>query len=306
MDEAHQYAVPAGYDRVISKLADDCVRNGVGIRKGALVRSVRWRRSQVRVTSHNPGSGAFTECAALAAVVTLPVGVLKARGSGSVRFEPELKRKRGLIEKMEMGDVVRMAVRFHPAAWRRLVPKLLLKEGAKGFGFIHSSARGVPVWWSLSDRPILIGWAGGPAAKALLKVPLSARVRMAERSLAEILEAPLAQVRGAVADWQTHDWSHDPFSRGAYSFTGAGGDDCARKLGLPVRGTLFFAGEATAEGAEVGTVHGALASGLRASREVMRALRPHMSRVQAFRRGQIISAATWAPAGIQPSPFFLG
>ena len=81
MDEAHQYAVPAGYDRVISKLADDCVRNGVGDPQGrSCPFGPGWRRSQVRVTSHNPGSGAFTECAALTVVPTLPVGVLKAGG----------------------------------------------------------------------------------------------------------------------------------------------------------------------------------------------------------------------------------
>jgi monoamine oxidase len=35
-----------------------------------------------------------------------------------------------------------------------------------------------------------------------------------------------------------------------------------------VRDTLFFAGEATADGEETGTVHGALGSGIRAAKEV--------------------------------------
>jgi monoamine oxidase len=68
----------------------------------------------------------------------------------------------------------------------------------------------------------------------------------------------------------SHDWTRDPFSRGAYSFTAAGQDLAGRELRRPVAGTLFFCGEATAEGAEVGTVHGALRSGLRAAREVSR------------------------------------
>jgi len=38
-----------------------------------------------------------------------------------------------------------------------------------------------------------------------------------------------------------------------------------------VEGTLFFAGEAT-NGAEIGTVAGALSSGRRAAREVLRVL----------------------------------
>jgi monoamine oxidase len=66
-----------------------------------------------------------------------------------------------------------------------------------------------------------------------------------------------------------HNWSRDHFSRGAYSFPSAGHDEGPAKLAEPLRDTLFFAGEATASGEEIGTVHGALASGLRAAKEVL-------------------------------------
>jgi monoamine oxidase len=39
-----------------------------------------------------------------------------------------------------------------------------------------------------------------------------------------------------------------------------------------VSGTLFFAGEATDEEGRTGTVHGAIATGERAARQVVRAL----------------------------------
>jgi monoamine oxidase len=76
-----------------------------------------------------------------------------------------------------------------------------------------------------------------------------------------------------VVAWETHNWSRDPFSRGAYSFITAGHEDAAKKLREPVQHTLFMAGEATADSEEIGTVHGALASGLRAAKEVGAALR---------------------------------
>jgi monoamine oxidase len=81
------------------------------------------------------------------------------------------------------------------------------------------------------------------------------------------------ELRRGIRDWDTHNWSRDPFSRGAYSFTAAGGEDAAQKFRAPMRDTLFFAGEATADGEEVGTVHGALASGFRAAKEITSALR---------------------------------
>jgi hypothetical protein len=47
-----------------------------------------------------------------------------------------------------------------------------------------------------------------------------------------------------------------------------GGDGAQRELSAPLAGTLFFAGEACDEG-HFGTVHGAIASGKRAARELL-------------------------------------
>jgi monoamine oxidase len=52
-----------------------------------------------------------------------------------------------------------------------------------------------------------------------------------------------------------------------------GGAGAADRLAAPLGDTLFFAGEATAGGGSTGTVHGALASGQRAAREALAALR---------------------------------
>jgi monoamine oxidase len=272
MDREHQYEIPDGYDQVVAALAAAGLRHGVQVKTAAEVRSVHWRRGRVEVTA-GTAKAEKTSYVARAVVITLPLGVLKLRsGRGSVRFNPPLKGKRSLAAGMKMGQVVRLAVRFEKGAWRRLWPKMLHAERAGGFGFIHSLVKGVPVWWSLSAQPTLVGWAGGPSAEALLRLSPAARQQRALRSLAEILRTPVGKVRQGVVDWQGCDWSREPFTRGAYTFTAAGEDGTPRRLAEPVQGTLFFAGEATAEGAEVGTVHGALSSGLRAAREAQRAL----------------------------------
>jgi monoamine oxidase len=66
-----------------------------------------------------------------------------------------------------------------------------------------------------------------------------------------------------------HDWQSDPFSRGAYSYLGVGGVPARRALARPVARTLFFAGEATHPD-QSGTVAGAIESGHRAAREVVK------------------------------------
>jgi monoamine oxidase len=63
----------------------------------------------------------------------------------------------------------------------------------------------------------------------------------------------------------THDWSADPFSRGAYSYGGVGALRARETLRRPVAGTLFLAGEAVAGNGVNATVSGALTSGLQAA-----------------------------------------
>ncbi len=286
MDERHQYTLAEGYRGLVDALARDCAEYGVRVRTNTVVQSVQWRHARVEITCRRTRASGPDHYAARAVIVTLPLAVLQARrGPGAVRFLPPLRRHQQWIDRMEVGHVVRMVARFRPQAWRRLAAAVgkVSQAGAgyahppgekRGFGFLHSLVGGMPVWWSLSDEPVLVGWAGGPAARALLKLSRAARQRRALRSLAEILRLPPTALRHAVADWQDHDWTHDPFSRGAYSFVAAGADDIAKKLRAPVGDTIFFAGEATAEGEETGTVHGALGSGIRAARAAGRIVKP--------------------------------
>ena len=68
-----------------------------------------------------------------------------------------------------------------------------------------------------------------------------------------------------------HDWSQDRNIRGAYSYVGVGGVDAPPVLARAIAGTLFFAGEAT-DPESSGTVEGALASGKRAARQVIKSV----------------------------------
>jgi len=55
---------------------------------------------------------------------------------------------------------------------------------------------------------------------------------------------------------------------GAYSWLPAGALAAPSALAAPLDGRLFFAGEATDLAGDPGTVHGALATGARAAREI--------------------------------------
>lgn len=269
LDDAEQFMLPRGYDRVIEALERELPAGRVAVRCDTIVQRVVWRRGHAMVQT---GSERFT---ASAVVITLPLGVWQAGAAerGAVAFSPPLRARRKLAAAMGVGHVVRLQIRFDARRWPAVLPDALRRARRGGFGFVHSRIEGVPVWWALSGKPVLTGWAGGPAAAALIRRPDAAVKEAALRALARILGAPRASLDSAVLDWTLHNWSRDPFSRGAYSFIAAGREDAAEKFRVPVQDTLFFAGEATADGEETGTVHGAFASGLRAAEEVRTALR---------------------------------
>jgi monoamine oxidase len=264
LDDEEQFRLPDGYDGFVAALVSELPAAQVRVLLNSVVRAITWRRGEVTIRA------GVNEHVARAVVVTLPLGVWQSR---SVRFAPPLRTKMRIAAAMGVGHVTRVALRFDPHRWRTLVPPELKRGGRGGFGFIHSRIAGVPVWWQLTPQPVVTGWAGGPAARKLAHRSEGEVREHALRSLARLWSVPLPKLRRAVRGWATHVWSLDPFSVGAYSFAAAGSDEAGGQLREPVKDTLFFAGEATADGEEVGTVHGALASGERAAGEVRRAVR---------------------------------
>lgn len=269
LDDDEQHLFAHGYDGLVAALSAEIESDKVETRCGAVVCRLEWARGRVTAVA---GRATYS---GRAAVVTLPLGVLQARPDrqGAVLFSPRLAAKEKVIAKMGMGHVIRLVLRFDGRAWRKLAPAVLRAHGnERGFGFIHSRLAGFPVWWSLHGDAVMTAWAGGPAGLRLAGLSPAEILRTAIESLSLLWGRPPTTIRAALLDWETHNWSRDPFSRGAYSFTVAGQLNAAEQLRRPVAGTLFFAGEATADGDEAGTVHGALSSGRRAADEAHAAL----------------------------------
>jgi monoamine oxidase len=121
--------------------------------------------------------------------------------------------------------------------------------------------------------PVLVGWCGGPCARRIVEESPGAVIDAAIAALARHVGLPRGRIASMVEQTWMHDWEHDPYSRGAYSYQKVGGIDAPAELAKPIRGTLFFAGEASEASGGTGTVHGAIATGTRAARQVLRALR---------------------------------
>jgi monoamine oxidase len=273
------FRIVDGYDRVPAWLLAGERGAPLDVRLRTVVHRVRWSAERVRVEAHEAVGADDLVFDAAACVVTLPVGVLAAapRAEGAVTFEPALDTKRDALACLGAGQVTKVVLQFRRRFWeeRAMVPALADDVDPLSLSFVHAPEGAVPVWWTLRAlrAPVLVAWVGGPRGEALAALPRAAAVDACVASLAETFGLGVDAVRAELVAAHTHDWAADPYARVAYSYARVGGAGAAERLATPLDGTLFFAGEATAAGGHTATVHGALASGVRAAREVLAALR---------------------------------
>jgi monoamine oxidase len=257
----------AGYGPIFDYL-HGAVAGACDLRLSTIVRRISWQRGDVAVETQSPKGRSTLR--ARAAVVTLPIGVLRYSGDdAAIAFDPPLPAsKRGAIEKIEMGHVVKIALWFRTAFWETLRDGRY-REGA----FFHDDAQTFPAYWTqLPVRAeLLSAWAGGPKATALQGLSGSELIDRALDGIGAVFGAP-AVAREAFETAAMHDWTRDPFARGAYSYVATGGGDARGVLGMPLDDALFFAGEATSTDGHGGTVNGAFETGMRAAREVAASL----------------------------------
>lgn len=254
-----------GYQSIPNFLGEKVHAAHGAILLGQRVRQVVWRPGEVTIAVEGPdGPGQFkADCA----VLTLPLGVLQAR---SVEFSPEPTATLAAADRMAMGEARRIDLLFQDRFWIRLGPKSLARSLAN-LSFLHSPMESLSVWWTAAPEETahLTGWAGGPAAARLAS--LSEREIQSEAcaALAHIFGVTAEAIRSLLVQSWSHDWSTDPFARGAYSYIPAGAIDAPDQMSRPVENTLYFAGEHTDTEAEWGTVQAALRTGWRAARQIM-------------------------------------
>lgn len=251
----HQYRIANGYESLVRAVADRIDRKLCDIVLHTAVHEIVWRPGQVIARTST------AEYLAPQAIVTLPLGVLK---SNSVVFSPALPEKQSAMSFLEMGPVIRVSLCFQDKFWER-DPEMA------DLSFLFTDDPQFPTWWTSNalPYPILTGWAAGPNGRKQAGRTKDEIIRSAVQSLARIMEIAEPELRRQMTGSFTHDWQEDPFSRGAYSYAAVGGMDAAKTLGDPVANTLYFAGEATNGEGYNGTVHGAIATGLRAAKELL-------------------------------------
>ena len=242
----------AGYDRLPLYLAQRAEQSRARILLSSPVASLHW--SSGAVTAKTVSGHSFS---ANKAIVTLPLGVLKAR---SVAIDPEPSHILAAAGRMEAGSARRLVLVFRSPFWKEKIPDMR---------FLFAPGMTPPTWWTQHplDIPMLVGWVGGPKANTLPRP--EEFLSQALRSLERIFSLAPQSLDAALRNSYQHDWQSDPYTLGAYSYAPAGALDCSAEMAKPVESTLFFAGEHTDFTGNWGTVHGALRSGVRAAKQLL-------------------------------------
>ncbi len=266
-----QLRIVDGYDRVPHWLARDFAER---IATGSVVERIEWAPDDVELSVRHAGTVA--RVAARAAIITAPLGVLLAPAGepGAIAFSPSLPILDRVRTRLTMGSVVRVALLFKERWWTQRIMSVPSGASLESMSFLHGDSADIPVWWTLYpvQSSLMTGWAGGPAAERLAGRSIDEIQRRAVAALGENLGVPRGRVERQLEAFWTHDWQSDPYSRGAYSYALVGGSGAAAQLARSIEGTLWFAGEAADPEGRNGTVHGAIGSGRRAARSVLRAL----------------------------------
>ncbi|MFJ4222966.1 flavin monoamine oxidase family protein [Microbacterium sp. NPDC089695] len=243
--DGDEVVFPEGYDVLPTRLAE-----GLDVRLGHAVTAVD-RRDGIRIHT------AQGEFAADAAVVTVPVGVLR---SGSIEVIPPLPPVNAeALSRLEMNAFEKVFLRFGERFW---------DDGVYAIRQQGPEARWWHSWYDLTalhGEPTLLTFAAGPAAHGIR-----------DWSDDEVVESVLAPLRRLFGDGvpqpvgmhRTH-WQDDPWSHGSYAFMTLGSTTSDHDdLATPIDGILHLAGEATWTD-DPATVPAAMFSGHRAAERVL-------------------------------------
>ncbi|XP_042449642.1 polyamine oxidase 3-like [Zingiber officinale] len=231
-----------GYRPIINTLA-----KGLDIRLRHRVTKIVWGTKGVKVTVNHDKT-----FHADAAIVTVPLGVLKAK---IINFEPRLPDwKEEAIDGIGVGTENKIVLHFDKVFW----------PNVEFLGVVSSSAYGCSYFLNLhkaTGNPVLVYMPAGRLAYDIEKMSDEDAAKFAFSQLKRILSDASEPIQYLVSHWGV-----DENSLGSYSYDAVGKPrEYFERLRIPVD-NLFFAGEATCN-KYTGTVHGAFSTGLTAAEE---------------------------------------
>jgi monoamine oxidase len=238
----NNWRVHEGYGTAVARAAA-----GLDVRLSTPVSAIAAAPGGLRVVT---ADGAME---AAYAIVTVSTGVLAA---GAIRLPSACDDVTGAARDLPMGHVGKLFLAVEGADELPTNGHLRGRPGESR----SASHRLRPFGW-----PVIECYYGGPYAADLEAAGVPATV-----------DAMIGELTGLLGNaWRSRlrplavsRWSHEPFVRGAWAYARPGGRGARFRLAAPVHDRIHFAGEACAP-SDIGTAHGAHATGVAAADTVL-------------------------------------
>lgn len=239
--------LPGGYKQIITVLQE-----GLDIRLNQQVKEIdnsEENKVIIRTTSGKQYEAKY-------AVVTLPLGVLKAK---TVEFKPPLSpTKEKAIQSLEMGVYNKIYLKFDQVFWNKAPEWIELFDKKAQYEILN--------YEKLKNSPILLVFVAGEYAKELEAY-----------SDQEIIQKILTRFK---ATWGSDNipsptaykitrWGKNPYSEGSYSFHPPGTGEKDNEDLAARQGRLYFAGEAASPD-DYGAAPAAYESGQAAAKQILK------------------------------------
>ena len=250
-----QTRIVGGYGALIDYLVAECREFGVGLHLKSTIAAIEATDRGARVRGTD---GAVHDCDA--AILTVPLPCLQ-----QIMLPPRLRDKVAAAGAIGFGNVIKLLLRFKAHWW---------SEGSgrdlSDLSFLLSEET-VPVWWTQqpAEHPVLTGWLAGPATEGLAGLDDRQLIETGLASLAALFGCSPERLGQDLVAARAINWAHDPLARGAYSYATVETRQAQTELAHWDGGAVLLSGEALYQGADMGTVEAALASGQQTARTLL-------------------------------------
>src|SRR5438270_2058042 len=153
------FRLPNGYVDLLEIFRRRLNGLDVSIRTDTVVERVSWKRGHAEVRARDSQKSLEKDSSeqnslifsAPRLLVTVPLAVLQAAPgeAGVIEFDPGLSAdKVAALDKLEMGKIVRVVLRFRHRFWDRISPAHSAGESLSDMGFLFTEDEWFPTWWT--------------------------------------------------------------------------------------------------------------------------------------------------------------
>jgi len=199
-------------------------------------------------------------------VVTVPISILK---DGDISFSPPLPAiKQNALNNIGMDYGLKAALAFNGNFWGNNSTSIVTNGIIQRFyapGIGRSVSNSVLAAYVMGTQAAELG---NLSNEEIYQVMLDELDAIYNGNASRLVSKDQDEVIQGVVQ----DWGKEPYIKGAYSYPKIGSSLSGEILGLPLEDRIFFAGEATAQNSDFGTVQGAFTSSERVLQEVIEAI----------------------------------